>query len=248
MCTARFPRIRCALSLTGDPLTPTEIIAHRGASRERQENTIAAFRRALDLGADGVELDVHVTSDGVVVVHHDAVPHEPGNPALAGRPISTLTASELATFTVRGEPIPTLQQVIDAVGAHLTIYCELKGAGTAAPAGALLAGRAGRVAVHAFDHRQVAAVRAVHPTIPRGVLETSYHIDPLAALVSVQGRDLWQEKEMIDADLVSAVHDFGGRVIAWTVDAPNDIERLAALGVDGICTNDIATARRTLGR
>ena len=210
--------------MRGDSLKPIEIIAHRGASRDRPENTIAAFTRALDLGADGVELDVHLRSDGVLVVHHDAVPQAPP------------------------ESIPTLHQVIDTVGAALTIYCELKGTGTAAAACALLGASAGRSAVHAFDHRQIAAARAINPAIPRGVLETSYHIDPLASLRSVVGRDLWQEKELIDGALIRAVHEAGGRVIAWTVDTPNDIERLAALGVDGICTNDVATARQVLGR
>jgi glycerophosphoryl diester phosphodiesterase len=208
----------------GDFLTPIEIIAHRGASRERPENTIAAFARALDLGADGVELDVHLRSDGVLVVHHDAI-----------------AQVSLAS-------IPTLEAVVETVGASLTLYCELKGAGTAAAACALLGASSGRSAVHAFDHRQIASARAINPVIPRGVLETSYHIDPLASLRSVDARDLWQEKELIDGALIRAVHSVGGRVIAWTVDSPNDIERLAALGIDGICTNDVAPARQVLGR
>jgi glycerophosphoryl diester phosphodiesterase len=219
--------IRCistAIPPLGDSLTSIEIIAHRGASREQPENTIAAFARALELRADGVELDVHLRSDGVLVVHHDAIPQTPR------------------------DSIPTLQQVIDAVRASLTIYCELKGPGTAAAACALLGASSGRSAVHSFDHRQIAAARAISSAIPRGVLETSYHIDPLASLRSVDARDLWQEKELIDGALIDAVHSVGGRVIAWTVDAPNDIERLAALGIDGICTNDVATARRVLGR
>lgn len=213
-----------AIPPAGDYLTAIEIIAHRGASRERPENTIAAFARALELGADGVELDVHMRSDGVLVVHHDAIPSAPR------------------------DLIPTLQQVIDAVGASLTIYCELKGADTAAATCALLGASSGRSAVHAFDHRLIAAARAVDPAIPRGVLEVSYHVDPLESLRSVDARDLWQEKELIDDALIRAVHSSGGRVIAWTVDAPNDIERLAALGIDGICTNDVAAARRVLGR
>jgi glycerophosphoryl diester phosphodiesterase len=205
-------------------LIPIEIVAHRGASRERPENTLPAFTRALELGADGVELDVHLRADGTLVVHHDAIPR------------------------VSLASIPTLQQVIDAVGASLTIYCELKGAGTAAPACAVLGASSGRSAVHAFDHRQIAAARAINAAIPRGVLEASYHVDPLASLRSVGARDLWQEKESIDGELIRAVHAIGCRVIAWTVDTPRDIERLAAIGIDGICTNDVATARRVLGR
>jgi glycerophosphoryl diester phosphodiesterase len=75
---------------------PPELIAHRGASRECRENTLPAFARALELGADGIELDVHASSDGVIVVHHDFVPRaEPPTPKLAGRPIAELTAREL---------------------------------------------------------------------------------------------------------------------------------------------------------
>ena len=94
-----------------------EIIAHRGASHERPENTLPAFTRAVELGADGVELDVHLTADGALVVHHDAVPRDPPTSALAGRGIGSLTLEELGRFRVGGEAIPTLDAVIRAVAA-----------------------------------------------------------------------------------------------------------------------------------
>jgi glycerophosphoryl diester phosphodiesterase len=94
----------------------------------------------------------------------------------------------------------------------------------------------------------VAEARRVAPGVPRGVLETSYHLAPMASLASVAGRDLWQYVEMVDTDLVQTVHGFGGRVIAWTVNAAADIERLAAIGVDGLCTNHVGLARSVLGR
>lgn len=78
-----------------------EVIAHRGTPRERPENTIPSFLRALEHGADAIELDVHGTCDGVVVVHHDPVPRAASSrPELAGRPIARLSAEELATFRV----------------------------------------------------------------------------------------------------------------------------------------------------
>lgn len=223
-----------------------EIIAHRGASRERPENTLAAFRRAAELGAAGIELDVHLTADGILVVHHDAVPVDAPSPALAGRPIRTLTSSQLQTFRIRGEPIPTLAEVLDDAGPSRSVYCELKGEGTAAPAVALLAPHSARAAVHGFDHRQIAEARRLAPSLPRGVLETSYHIDPIAGLVSVDARDLWQYWELIDQPLVHAVHARGSRIIAWTVNEPEAMERLARLGVDAICTDDVTLAQRTL--
>jgi glycerophosphoryl diester phosphodiesterase len=225
----------------------TQIIAHRGASRERPENTLAAFVRAVELGADGIELDVHLTADGVLVVHHDAVPHDPPSPPLAKRDLRTLTLGELAAFQVQGEPIPTLAAVLDAIPKHLTVYCELKGAGTAPEAVRLLANRSA-ASVHAFDHRQVAEAGRLAPALSRGVLEASYHIDPTASLRSVNARDLWQAAELIDRPLIEAVHALGGRVIAWTVDDPDVMRHLAELGTDGLCTNDVALCRETVGR
>ena len=228
-------------------MPPIEIVAHRGASRERPENTLAAFQRALELGADGIELDVHLTADGILVVHHDAAPHDAPNAALANLDIRSLTGEQLVRFRVRGEPIPTLEEVIRVAG-RMTIYCELKGADTAGPAVKLLEPLGARGAVHSFDHRQIAAARRIAPVVARGVLEASDHIAPTASMESVGARDLWMAAELIDADLVRAVHIYGGRISAWTVNAPPEMQRLAALGVDVLCTDDVALCRSVLGR
>ncbi len=225
-----------------------EIIAHRGASRERPENTVPAFVRAVELGADGVELDVHLTADGVLIVHHDARPHDAPSAAFANRDIRSLTAEELGAFRVRGERIPTLAEVIDAVGGKLRIYCELKGAGTAPAALRLLENLGASAAVHAFDHRQIAEARRIAPGIARGVLEASYHVVPTDTMASVDARDLWEAAEMIDRAMVEAAHARGGRVIAWTVDSADEMRRLASIGVDGLCTNEVALCRATLQR
>lgn len=219
------------------PVThPAELIAHRGASRERAENTLAAFERAVELGANAVELDVHRTSDGHLVVHHD--------PLLASSagavPIASLTLARIGAFRATGEPVPTLGEVITRVGSRVRIYCELKGTGTAGPAVGALGPLGDMAAVHSFDHRMVAEARRLAPAVPRGVLETSYHRDPVIALRDVGGRDLWQHEPLIDADLVRAAHDAGCRVIAWTVNQPVRAAELVAMGVDGICTDDLA--------
>ena len=227
-------------------LAIVEIIAHRGASRDCPENTIVAFERARDLGADAIELDVHLTADGELVVHHDAIPHSAPTPALEGRPIRSLTLAELAHFRVRGEPIPTLKEVMQRVGGDLYVYCELKGAGTAIAAAALLTNPKWRVAVHSFDHRMIAESRRVSPTLTRGVLQASYPVAPVAAMVSANARDLWETADLIDAPLVAAAHNRGGRLIAWTVDSVAEMERLASLQVDGICTNDVSLAKQVL--
>jgi len=210
-----------------------ELIAHRGASRERPENTLPAFQRAIELGADGAEFDVHLHPDGVIRVHHDPLP--------AAAPAPSARKSR------DGGP-PTLEAVLTLLaGAGLTAYCELKGAGT--PAGAIAALRAagGKCAVHAFDHRMVAEALKIDAGVPRGVLEVSYPVDALHALQAVQGRDLWRNWPFIDEALVKAAHSAGARIIAWTVNDTAQIERLAKMGVDGLCTDDIALARHVLG-
>ena len=217
-----------------------ELIGHRGAPRERPENTLASFLRALDLGADAVELDVHATRDGVVVVHHDFIPRATSSiGVLNGRPIAELTAPELETFRVAGEPIPTLHDVLAAIGPRAMVYVEIKGHEIEDAVNATIASvpAARRVAVHSFDHRAVVRTRERDPRMVGGILLASYLIDPAGALRAAGARDYWQEWSMIDAALVDAVHEAGGRVIAWTVNAPDDARRLASLGVDGLCTD-----------
>lgn len=215
---------------------PPELIAHRGASKERPENSLAAFVRAAELGADAIELDVHLTSDGHLVVHHDPTVKTDAGPLS----IRTMTLADAAGLRVRGEPIATLADVIGAMGGKLRIYCELKGVGTAAPAAALLAPMGERAAVHSFDHRMIAEAEALAPDLPRGVLEASYHRDVTFPLRDVQAEALWQNEALIDQSLVDSVHGSGARVIAWTVNSPDRARALAAMGVDGLCTDDVA--------
>ena len=217
-----------------------ELIGHRGAPRERPENTLTSFLRALDLGADAVELDVHATRDGVVVVHHDFVPRaESRVAALRGKPIADLSAADLETFQVSGEPIPTLSAVLEAVGTRATVYVEIKGRDIERAVIATIASvsSAERVAIHSFDHRAVVRARAMRPGLPSGILSVSYLVDPQGALRAANARDYWQEASMIDESLVDAVHNARGRVIAWTVNDPDHARRLASMGVDGICTD-----------
>ena len=227
-----------------------QIIAHRGASRERLQNTLPAFQRAIDLGADAVELDVHVTADGTVVVHHDSVIHGTSTkPALEGRPIAEMTTAEVASFQLSdGSAIPTLAEVAALLANRLTLYCELKGALSARAAVDVLRRSAVTCAVHAFDHRMIAEAAAYAPEIARGVLEVSRHVDAASTPRAVGARDLWQLVDYIDELLVREVHAGGGRVIAWTANDPDVVERLASWGVDGLCSDDVAMVRRVLGR
>ena len=229
---------------------PTELIAHRGASRERRENTLPAFARALELGADGIELDTHVSRDGVVVVHHDPVPRaDAPSPALAGRSFAELTAREIESFRFPdASGIPTLREVVDLVGERATLYVELKGRGIEPAVVDCLRNGPGRYALHSFDHAAVKRVRPLSPAMPTGVLLASYLIEPERALEAAGARDYWQSVDLVDAELVDRVHAAGGRVIVWTVNRPADAAALAAIGVDGICSDDLRDVAPAIGR
>jgi glycerophosphoryl diester phosphodiesterase len=216
-------------------------IAHRGASREFHENTLPAFRRALELGASGIELDVHATRDGIVVVHHDPVVR----PVSAGGgrteiAIANVTWEELLELEPQtGVGIPTLGDVLTLVGDRATVYVELKGAGVEEAAIATIHAGHARCAVHSFDHAAVERASRLAPEVPRGLLFDSYTIDPAGAMRAAGARDVWPHWSLIDSRLVERVHDVGGRVIAWTVNDAADAAALLEIGVDGICTDDV---------
>lgn len=227
------------------PPRAPEIIAHRGTPREHAENSLPGFARALALGVDGIELDVHVTRDGVPVVHHDETL---GPGALTGRAIAELSREQLRTHEIApGVAIPTLAEVRDLVGGRATLYVEVKARGAEAAVAAALEGLGDRAPVHSFDHRVSRRVRELAPRTPAGVLSTSYLIDTVAAMRAADARDLWQHWTMVDAALVAGVHAGGGRVIAWTVNEPAAAVALAAAGADGVCTDVPARISEALG-
>jgi len=210
------------------------IIAHRGASGYEFENSPAAFRRAVLLDADGIELDVHATPDGAIVVHHDAELDGVGA-------IDRLSLAQVRAVRLRnGESVPLLAEILDLVGSR-DVWVEVKSLPDAAD-GALLHTLAKgptpeRYGVHSFDHRIVRRLGERQPTLRRGVLLSSYLLDPIAAMQLAGANTLWQEWHQIDEALVDRVHGIGGKVIGWTVNGIGDARRLAHLGVDGLCGN-----------
>jgi len=210
------------------------VIAHRGASGYEYENSRAAFRRAVMLDADGVELDVHATRDGGIVVHHDA--DLPG----VG-PIAQLSLAEARQARLRnGETLPVLTEILELVGnrdvwievktlpaRHDQLFLALLDQGPAPQ----------RYAIHSFDHRIVHRLGEARPNLRRGILLTAYLRDPVAVMRAVGASTLWQEWQQVDQELVNKVHEAGAAVIAWTVNELGDLDRMVRLGVDGLCGN-----------
>jgi glycerophosphoryl diester phosphodiesterase len=184
---------------------------------------------------------VHATRDGIVVVHHDPVVHARRPLLPARRSIAELSASELDKFPLAdGTRIPSLSETLAVIGDRATVYVEIKARNIEPLVTRSIRESPARCAVHSFDHRVVKNVKAIFPAIRTGVLEVSRHIDPAASLIAAFAEDLWQEVDSIDEEIVERAHEVGARVIAWTANEPSQWVRLYEIGVDGICTDNIA--------
>jgi glycerophosphoryl diester phosphodiesterase len=228
------------------------VIAHRGASADHPENTVAAFAGARGQGADWVELDVRVAADGALVVHHD--PTYPD-----GRDVIAVAAPD------RPAHVPMLDAALDACSG-MGVNVEIKnspgdlgvapaawGTDVADAVVALLAGRAaagrdGEVLVSCFDWTTLQRVRELDPSMPTAFLVFDLAADPQAPERSAEAGHValhpWDP--FVDEALVARCHGVGVAVNTWTVDDPLRITELARLGVDGIVTNVPAVARRVL--
>jgi glycerophosphoryl diester phosphodiesterase len=217
-----------------------ERVAHRGAKREFPENTLPAFQRAFQLGANAVELDVHATRDGIVVVHHDSTLGAAAK-ELAGIPIVDLSWKDLNRVRFDGDTaIPSLQEILAATPTGVKVYVELKGSDIEELVAADLAASSTQCAVHSFDHAAVATFGEIAPEVRRGILfDRLDDVDVAAVMRRTDALDVWPDHRLIDAAFVETVHRAGGRVIAWTVNERRAAERLVAIGVDGLCTDDV---------
>lgn len=215
-------------------------ISHRGAHDTLPENSIPAFEKAIELGAEGIELDVHATSDGVVVVHHDPVLHAGGVPQSPATVIAATRVESLAAHPLApGIPIPTLTEVLEVIGARAAVFVEIKARDIEPLVVRCIRESGADCAIHSFDHRAILAVKKIFPAIRCGVLQVARHLDPVSSLQATGAQDLWQHVDYIDEDLVARAHEIGARVIAWTANDTAQWQALRTLGVEGICTDRI---------
>jgi glycerophosphoryl diester phosphodiesterase len=238
------------------PLGRPFVLGHRGASHAAPQNTLAAFRKAADVGADGIELDVHLSRDGVpVVIHNNSVDSTTDGTGLVREltlaQLKALDASahfeppcsDAAPFT--GERIPTLEEVLAEVGARVLVNIELKAAQTVAlvPAVVDLVKRmemANRVWFSSFKPYALYRARALAPDIPCGLLYGPLNPGTLLLKPFTPHEALHPYKDMVTERGVQRAHDRGLRVFTWTLDDPDVARKLAAWGVDGIITNEPA--------
>lgn len=221
------------------------IIAHRGASAERPENTLAAFRRAVALEADGIELDVQVTRDGVPVVFHDtSLRRLTGvTGGVAGK-----TWPELRRLKIRGgEPIPRLADVLRLTRGLTVVQIEMKSGPVAPVVRAIQVAHASEwVILASFHARLVAEARELAPAIPR-MLISEGRAAPAAlvrhlAACGASGLSV-NHRALRSAAWVGHFHARGYAVWAWTVNDPATARKLAGWRVDALLGDDPALLR-----
>ena len=216
-----------------------ERIGHRGAPRRYLENTTPSFREALRLGATAVELDVHVTSDGVPVVHHDPVLSARVTPsAMVRKALGSIDAAAAGSIDLGGgSRIPLLAEVLGLMAGR-TVYVEVK-QGDIQAVTAVIDASGTTCAVHSFDHDAIASALQIAPHIPRGVLFDDWPASPESIVKRTAARDVWPKNSLVTPARVKTLHDMGCRVIVWTVNDANRIRELISWGVDGICSDDL---------
>lgn len=215
------------------------IYAHRGASAELPENTLPAFARAMEVAAYGIELDVHLTRDGVPVVIHDETVDRTTNGTGA---IADLAYAELTRLDAGdGSAVPTLDQVLDLVGASLHIDIEVK---AAAAADAVLLAATGRpalrFAVSSFDHDVLRHIRGKAPEIELWPLAIGATYDALATAEGLGSPYLAMHEGFVNDDILAYLKSRSLGAWVWTVNDPERAAQLIGMGVAGICTDDPA--------
>jgi glycerophosphoryl diester phosphodiesterase len=232
------------------------VVAHRGASIEQPENTIAAFEAAIDAGADAVEFDVRMTADGHAVVMHD--------PDVSRTTDGSGLVSEMSLVEIRKLGVPTLDEALRCLSGRAAVDIEIKNllgehdftpdrepAVEATLAALDAVGFSGRVIVSSFNPASIAHSRTLRPDVATGLL-TEFEVDAEEALQrATVARHPWVLPfvlNVLEADdgFVRRVHDAGALLGVWIADDPDTARRLFELGADAVATNDpraIATVR-----
>lgn len=238
------------------------IFAHRGASAHAPENTLAAFELALAQQADAIELDAKLTADGHVIVLHDAtVDRTTGSPGrVRDLPLAQLRSLDAGSFyseKYRGEKIPTLEEVFEALGKRTLINVELTNYNN--PRDHLVEtvcmlvkkfGLQKSVMFSSFFASNLSKARAYLPGVPRGLLAFPGVVGAWARSFGFAfGRyhALHPNLKDVTPQQVQRVHRLKRRLHVWTVDAAEDMRRLFGWGVDAIFTDDPQLAVQVRG-
>ena|ERR1700736_2894090 len=224
------------------------VIAHRGAAGHAPENTLAAFKKSVALGATFIETDLQLSRDARFVAIHDPTVNRTTNGKgavheLALEDLRRLDAGSWFGSEFLGERIPTLEEVLDFAKKHdVVFYLEIKPVaawgGEHALIGALReSGQIARVVVISFDPIILASVRNIEPTLMTGLLYDGQLENPLEKAASLGVRQLAVRGDLVSPTLLANAHRQDLQVVCWTINQPAHMRLLMAAGVDGIISD-----------
>jgi len=224
------------------------VIAHRGASGHAPENTLAAFKRAVGLGATFIETDLQLTRDSRFVAMHDGTVNRTTN---GQGKVHDMTMAELRRLDAgswfgsefAGERIPTLDEILEFSKKHdVVFYLELKPGGSWGGEHALVgalreSGEIPRAVVISFDADILARLRQIEPTLMTGLLYDGQIEEPLKKALEVGARQLAVRSDLVTPALLKDARERDLQVVCWTVNHPAHIRMLMAAGLDGIMSD-----------
>lgn len=218
-------------------------IAHRGAKAYESENTLQAFQEALDLNSDGIELDVHLSSDEqIIVIHDETIDRTTNGKGL----VNTFSLSELKSFLIDEKfQIPTLKEVFDLVDKKCLINIELKGLGTPTKVVSLIEEyileknwNYNHFIISSFDWNMLEETSNLNPNIPIGVLTEENLDTALAFAEKIKAKAINPDFQLLNANIVREIQEKGFLVLPWTVNSEQDIQKVKSYNVDGIISDN----------
>ncbi len=217
-------------------------IGHRGAAGHEPENTLRSFERAIELGTDMIELDVQVCGTGELVVIHDETVDRTtdGSGQVKEMPFKELRALDAG----KGERIPTLDEALALLEGRAGINIELKSLRSAGPAydsvlNALVKAGWGMedILMSSFHLGELTEMRKLSGEVRVGVLVSGNPVEILEFAAMIDAYSINPNYRRISREFVEDAHGMGLKVFVWTVNKPQDIERMKSLGADGIISD-----------
>jgi glycerophosphoryl diester phosphodiesterase len=224
------------------------VIAHRGASGHAPENTLAAFKKAVAMGATFIETDLQMSRDARLVAIHDATLNRTTNGEglvhnMTLAHLRQLDAGSWFGSEYGGERIPTLEELLAFSKKNdVVFYLELKPQGSWGGEHALIgalreSGEIPRVVVISFDASVVLNLRKIEPTLMTGLLYDGQIENPIEKAVEVGARQLLVRGDLVTPVLLAAARKKDLQVVCWTVNHPAHMRALIGAGIDGIMSD-----------
>jgi glycerophosphoryl diester phosphodiesterase len=214
-----------------------KIMGHRGAKAYEPENTLRSIRRALDMDVQAVEIDVHVSRDGRLVVIHDATVDRTTDGK--GR-VADLNWKELRRLDAGlGERLPCLEEVVALVKGRVHLFVEMKDPEAVEPLSAFFSAQDLFAEAHviSFWHPSLKKLRRLEPRIRTGVLFVGCPVDPPALAQNAAAEALVLNYQYVTPDLVQAARQTGLAIAVWNIDTLTDLLPVLPLELDYIGSN-----------